>query len=521
MKEKQEIVLGFFKEGLSRLEIVRRTGLNWRTVNKYVKGYRKALKEALESGRVEDGSVILSEVVEAPVYDSSSRSKRKLNEVMIAEIGKCLQENEEKVSNRQHKQQMKKVDIHFHLRSLGYDIGYTTVATFIKDLEMKKKETFIRQSYGPGDVCEFDWGEVKIRVGGKLSSYYIAVFTAAYSNFRFAVLFERQDTVSFMRSHALFFEYIEGSYGCMVYDNMKVAVKKFIGNNEKEPTEGLLKLSMYYLFRFRFCNVRKGNEKGHVERSVEYIRRKAFCRKSTESFETLEEANAHLLDVCRDLNDQPQKLKNGQTGLEMFSEEKPYLNQPVPPFECSELAQKRVDKYGTVSVYQNMYSVPEEYTGRMVDVRIYPEKIVCYGDGGKICTHRRTYGSREWNIDLDHYLKTLHRKPGAFSGSVVLKNSEADLQGLYFNYFEGNERDFIELLLYMKAKNKDVNAINAAVEEVLKAGCITVTADKIKCICDRRECPAETVSAHENDISRISSMQLAEHSALMSNGGDA
>lgn len=141
MKEKQEIVLGFFKENLSRLEIVRRTGLNWRTVNKYVKGYRKALREALESGRVEDGSVILSEVVEAPVYDSSSRSKRKLSEEMTAEIGKCLLDNEEKVANRQHKQQMKKVDIHFHLRSLGHDIGYTTVATFIRDLEMKKKET--------------------------------------------------------------------------------------------------------------------------------------------------------------------------------------------------------------------------------------------------------------------------------------------------------------------------------------------------------------------------------------------
>ena len=34
---------------------------------------------------------------------------------------------------------------------------------------------------------------------------------------------------------------------------------------------------MYYQFGFRFCNVRKGNEKGHVERSVEYIRRKAFA----------------------------------------------------------------------------------------------------------------------------------------------------------------------------------------------------------------------------------------------------
>jgi len=54
----------------------------------------------------------------------------------------------------------------------------------------------------------------------------------------------------------------------MVYDNMKVAVKRFVGT-EKEPIEGLLQLSIYYGFRYRFCNVRSGNEEGHVERSVE------------------------------------------------------------------------------------------------------------------------------------------------------------------------------------------------------------------------------------------------------------
>ncbi len=38
----------------------------------------------------------------------------------------------------------------------------------------------------------------------------------------------------------------------MVYDNMKVAVAKFVGHNEKQPTKGLLTLSTYYGFNFRF-----------------------------------------------------------------------------------------------------------------------------------------------------------------------------------------------------------------------------------------------------------------------------
>ena len=64
----------------------------------------------------------------------------------------------------------------------------------------------------------------------------------------------------------------------MVYDSMKVAVRRFVGYGAKEATAGLLSLSTYCLFRCRFCNVCRGNEKGHVEQSVEYVRRKSFSQ---------------------------------------------------------------------------------------------------------------------------------------------------------------------------------------------------------------------------------------------------
>lgn len=39
---------------------------------------------------------------------------------------------------------------------------------------------------------------------------------------------------------------------------MKQAVKKFVGKNEKEATEDLIKLSLYYGFKYRFCNIKVG-----------------------------------------------------------------------------------------------------------------------------------------------------------------------------------------------------------------------------------------------------------------------
>jgi len=46
----------------------------------------------------------------------------------------------------------------------------------------------------------------------------------------------------------------------MVYDNMKVAVKKFVGPTEEEATEALKKISIYYGFNYRFCNTYSGND---------------------------------------------------------------------------------------------------------------------------------------------------------------------------------------------------------------------------------------------------------------------
>ena len=226
---------------------------------------------------------------------------------------------------------MKKVDIWELLKEQGYEIGYTTVCNYIRS-QQSIPESYIRQQYAPGGVCEFDWGEVKLKIDGIWRVYQIAVFTLAWSNYRFAFLYARQDTQSFQQSHVLFFEHLGGIPHQMVYDNMRVAVKRFVGPNEKEPTEGLLSMSMYYQFGFRFCNVRKGNEKGHVERSVEYIRRKAFAYE--DEFRDLASANEYLFNKVEKLNTKEQQDK-AKSGSDLLKSASVYLGLlPVTPMEC-------------------------------------------------------------------------------------------------------------------------------------------------------------------------------------------
>ena len=263
---------------------------------------------------------------------------------------------------------------------------------------------------------------------------------------------------------------------------MKTAVKKFVSRTEKEPTDELLKLSLYYGFQYRFCNVRSGNEKGHVERSVEYIRRKAFCIKDT--FSSLEEANEYLMKKIEELNLTSKEGYEGLSPNEIYHNEKPFLLPKMPRYSASRIVTARVDKYSTISVDQNRYSVPDTLVGQDITVIIYPEQIECFKDNKKVATHPKKYGNHEWSLCISHYTKTLKRKPGALSQSLALKQSDKRLQQIYKTYYTANPKDFIELLEYI-AEVGEVK-VYETIEKLEKITPIDISTDKIKLICGRK-----------------------------------
>ena len=525
MYTKQEIIIRSYRDGESVSEIARKVQVCRKTVRKYVRDYSAKKKELEEINNFENqpggmplpflfpkGQELTEAIITPPTYNSSNREKRKITKMMVKAVEECLTENCKKRSSGRHKQQMKKMDIFEFLREKGFVIGYTSICKLVNELEDKHSETFIKQKYKPGDVCEFDWGQVKVYIKGKLRTYPMAVFTPAYSNYRYAVLFPKQNMQCFQEAHALFFEYIGGVYRTMVYDNMKVAVRKFIGRTEKEATEGLLKLSLYYNFAFRFCNVRAGNEKGHVERSVEYVRRKAFSPK--DEFELLSEGNEHLLLTCDNLNKKPQKGNQNRSAIELLKIEREYLLPVLPKFECARLSDLRVDKYSTVTVDNCHYSVPEKYTGKIITTKIYSSELICYDDNKRVCTHKKLHSAGEWKINIAHYLKSLKRKPGAIMGSIAFSQMDAELQSLYKKYFQSKPKDFVNLLIYMKENDKSLQEIQKVISKLETVCPLDISTDKIKIICERKDEETHWVVS-ESMIEETSLKQLSALARLV------
>jgi len=511
MDIKQEILRRYFRELDGERKICRDLHVNRKTVKKYILSYMEARQESDKTGNTD---AIQDYVCSAPKYDSTKRSKRKLTKELEEVIDRLLLENQRKKQEGLRKQIRRRVDIYEYLLREGYQIGYTTVCNFIREKEIHKQESYIKQEYIPGEECEFDWAEVKLTIAGVLKRLNLAVFTSSYGNYRYCMLFNKQDTLAFMEAHNEFFRHIGGVYQEMVYDNMRVAIREFVGPNEKTPTDALINLSGWFHFRWRFCNVRRGNEKGHVERSVEYVRRKAFCNKDT--FESLETAQKHLVATCSYLNALPSST--GKIPNVLLDQERINLWKYPGQMDCYLTQSLKVDKYSTICMGTNRYSVPDHLVGKMLEVKIYSNELKVYFAHGFICGHERSFGKHHWIISLDHYLKTLSRKPGALHGSLALTQAPETVREVYRSWFINHPRDFVELLQFCQHKAIEHHRLLETAIYVSSKTPDNVSAEKIMAMLGNQPMSNEIQKTDNliDEIENYANLQLMEISSLIS-----
>lgn len=509
LDQKAEILMKYFRENISQRAIAKEMKVSRTTIRKYIRDYESKYEEIEGLSRDNNGSSndtlnLVSEMVSAPKYNTSSRTRIKLTDEVIEKIEELLKENDKNRLLGRHKQLMKKIDIHEKLVELGYDISYPTVCNFIRD-NYDKKEAFIRQEYDLGETLEFDWGEVKLTIAGKPTTLQMGLLTTAKGSHHYARLYQNQKMENFLDIHVQAFSSIGGVHRELLYDNLRQAVRKFVGRNEKEATEDLIKLSLYYGFKYRFCNVAKGNEKGHVEKGIEYVRRKAFSFNT--GFETLEEANGYLKEKLLELNSRKRTWLQNQSPLDILNQEMAYLIPLKPSYDASRRAEARVNKYSVINIDQNKYSVPDYLVGKFVKVKIYPDIIKIYYKDNEIAEHKRSYQTHYWSVDINHFIHTLKKKPGALHSSVGRHQICPELQEIYQEYYTSNPRDFIELLELIK--EKDLITVLKAIAELKKIKKELVTTDNIKNIIFKLPMENEPLQARDISIQNESIRQIA------------
>lgn len=89
---------------------------------------------------------------------------------------------------------------------------------------------------------------------------------------------------------------------------------------------------------------------------------------------------------------------------------------PLPrhPYCNERIVSVKADKYATVMVDKNRYSVPASYSGRLLRAIMTVGEVAVYCGEKRLAVHGRKYGNNHWVLDGDHYLELLRERPGVF-----------------------------------------------------------------------------------------------------------
>lgn len=501
LKTKQKIIQ-LHLEGVSERKIAKQTKKARNTVRKYIKQFKQSRYEDVQD------LPITEEVLRPPTYKKRKGKQRALTEKIKAKLRGYIKENQWKKEHYMSKQQMKMTDMHEKLLDEGHEISYTTVRNFVNKETSKAKEVFIRRHAEAGYEVEFDWGEIKLEVDQKLKVYYLAIFTLPYSNYRFARIYESQSMVCVLDVHTEFIHHIGFIPKVFTYDNMRTVVKQFVGT-ERKITDSMVHLSNYYGFNIRLCQPRKGNEKGHVERSVDFIRRKAFS--SVYSFQSLNEASMHLETTLEKLNKRTHH-EHKVSHHELLGQEAVQSRPAISSFDPADMIEVRVDKYSTIVFKQNHYSVPEGHVGKYIKAKVGAKKIKLFVEGELVATHERCWGLHQWIMDINHYLKTFERKKGAIAQSECLRQAPTKIKNIYYEHYIGKEKEFLELLLYIQMNN-NIDEVISAIEQLKAIRMDHVSTERILFLCEQ-SLSSEGHSMQNDDITKQAENNMMAYAAL-------
>jgi transposase len=312
------------------------------------------------------------------------------------------------------------------LQREGYAGGYDSVCRYIKDWKEEHRSrhnAYVPLQFRKGEAFQFDWSQEIVEIGGVMRKVEVAQIRLCYSRMRFCMGFFREELAMVMEAHIRAHDFFGGLCERGIYDNLKAIVQSIGHGKEREYNRRFLQLSSHYLFDLCACTPEAGWEKGQVENQVGVNRRSVFvpCLR----FETLKELNEHLSEqmIMEAYNMKHPEFPD-KSVYEVYQEEKPYLRSQARPFEGYATDERRAGTQCLVRFDNNNYSVPCEYAGKLVSIRIYASRVVLAAEGKAIAEHERSFEKGRYILDPLHYLPLLERKPGALRNGRPFLNWE-------------------------------------------------------------------------------------------------
>jgi transposase len=291
--------------------------------------------------------------------------------------------------------------IYLRLREAGYAGGMTIVKEHIRQIRPPHTPAFLTLAFAPGEAAQVDWGQFgSINVGHTRRRLSFFVMVLCYSRMLYVQFTVSETMEHFLACHANAFAFFGGVPGKVMVDNLKSAVLRRIIGQTPVLNPHYKDFADHYGFDIAPCGVGQAHEKGRVENAVGYVKKNFLAGLELTDFPPVNPAVRQWLDTVANVR------VHGSTRrrpVDLFSAEKLRLRAlPSRPYDVGVIRPGRASSQFRVTVDANTYSVPAEYAGAALTVKLYPDVLCFYHQDKLIARHVRCYDRHQDFEDPDH-----------------------------------------------------------------------------------------------------------------------
>jgi transposase len=387
--------------GDSQREIARRTGVDRKTIRRYVAGSKSpGVATGPEAGAVQNPPP------RPPALGATAAS--------ACEPHRCWVESQVQLGRNAQSIYQDLIEQH------GFQHRYNSVKRFVAKLKAREPERFDVLEYLPGEECQVDYGQgapTRWRPG-EYRRPYLFVMTLKYSGKSFRKTVWKTNQEVWCRLHEEAWRSFGGRPQYVVLDNLKEGViRPDIYDPQLNPLYA--QMLQHYGVVADPCRIRDPNRKGTVESAIQHTQGTALKGRKYETIEAQNEWLAHWEERWAAPRIHGRKKRQV---LEMFHEEQPYLRPlPLEAFRYYKPGVRTVDDAGLVQVDGSYYAALPAPLYSEVQVRIYEQEIEIYGAGGQFLRrHRKSARKGQYVLAEEDRLFNPSRETGRLLAKAAL-----------------------------------------------------------------------------------------------------
>jgi len=252
----------------------------------------------------------------------------------------------------------------------------------------------------PGRALLVDWAgdtlPVADAVTGEVRKAYLFVAVLPFSGLVFCRAFADMKQEAWNSAHVQAFEFIGGATQIIVPDNASTATHRSVkGDSARVVHARYQELAEHYSTAVVPARVRKPRDKAAVESAVNTINKRVIGYLAEDHWSTFDELNTAIEERMVEVNEQMRRA-DGSTRYERFLAEEAQMLQPLPAQRFDTVAWKQLKvgrNYHVTAEYQH-YSVPYQFAGQILRVRLTGATVTIFDGESVLCEHPRKAGRK-------------------------------------------------------------------------------------------------------------------------------